>query len=114
MANKLLEYARIVLSITGFGLQHSGLSALGIKAHFVRRFGQRGYSVLYLTTSVLAVYMTFWALNFSDWWYFLTPSTQLNWILFLPGVFIVGIGVVIAGAGIKVLGINAIAKILCA
>ena len=65
--------------------------------------------MLYIATSLFALYIAFWTLRFSDWLYFLRPSTQLNWIFFLPGVLLIGMGLLTAGAGIKVLGITAIA-----
>ncbi len=92
-----------------FGIQHSGLSALRVKTRIVKRWGLKGYSRLFTATSMLALFIAVSAINFSNWFYFITSPDYLNLLLFLPGVVLTGLGVAIAIAAANVLNVSTIA-----
>ncbi|MFQ6126258.1 MAG: methyltransferase family protein [Candidatus Heimdallarchaeota archaeon] len=106
---KLVEFILIVLSVGVFGFQHSGLSTLKVKSRIVKRLGIKGYTRLFTATSVLALLMTIRILNFSDWFYIFTSPNRINLTLFLPGVCLVGLGVVLVVAAEKVLDVSTVA-----
>ena len=105
----LFEYFIIVLGVAGFGLQHSGLSALRVKSRIIKRWGKKGFSRIFTITSVLALLVAVWTVNFYDLFYFFTAHTRLNLILALPGGVLVVIGVIVALAASKTLSVSTIA-----
>ncbi|MFQ5822115.1 MAG: methyltransferase family protein [Candidatus Heimdallarchaeota archaeon] len=105
----MLDYLIIVIGVAVFGFQHSGLSALRVKSRIIKRWGLKGYARLFTATSVLALLITVSAINFSNWFYFITSPDHLNLSLFLPGVALAGLGVAIAAAAANVLNLSTVA-----
>jgi protein-S-isoprenylcysteine O-methyltransferase Ste14 len=99
----MFEHLAIVASVTFFGIQHSGISALRVKHRIIDRWGQKGYSRIFNVTSVLALIPTSLSLNYSDWLYFIQAPELVNPLLFLSGVPLLFLsGVILLALGVVV------------
>ena len=99
----MVDLLLIFLSVLGFGLQHSGLSALPIKYRIIDRWGKLGYSRLYSITSAIMLIFPLLLVGIDTWLYLVFNPGYI----FLPWV-LGGIGfIVISG----IIGLKALAVI---
>ncbi len=105
----MFEHLAIVASVTFFGIQHSGISALRVKHRIIDRWGQKGYSRIFNVTSVLALIPTSLSLNYSDWLYFIQAPELVNPLLFLSGVILLALGVVVAILASRSISVSTVA-----
>jgi protein-S-isoprenylcysteine O-methyltransferase Ste14 len=99
----------IILASSLFGLQHSGLSSLGIKNRIIDRWGKKGYSDIFTATSVLTLIIAFLSMNFWNWLYFITDPMQLQPFLFIVGILLGISGAIIAMSASKVISVSTVA-----
>jgi len=109
LVNALIEYAVIILASSLFGIQHSGISSLGIKGRIIDRWGKKGYANIFNATSVLTLLVAFLSMNFWNWLYFLTDPTLVQPILFIVGILLGLTGAIIAMSASKVISVSTVA-----
>ena len=109
VATSMFEHLAIVASVTVFGIQHSGISALRVKHWIIDRWGQRGYSRIFNVTSVLALIPASFSLKYWDWLYFLQSPELVNPLLFLSGIILLALGVVVAILASKSISVSTVA-----
>ena len=109
LVNALIEYAVIILASFLFGIQHSGISSLGIKGRIIDRWGKKGYANIFNATSVLTLLVAFLSMNFWNWLYFLTDPTLVQPILFIVGILLGHTGAIIAMSASKVISVSTVA-----
>ncbi len=78
VVRSMLEHLAIVASVTVFGIQHSGISALRVKYWIIDRWGKEGYSRIFNIISFLALIPASLSLNYWDWLYFLQSPELVN------------------------------------
>jgi len=105
----MIEYAVIILASTLFGLQHSGLSSLGIKGRIIDRWGKNGYGNIFTATSVLTLLIAFLSMNFWNWLYFITEPGLVQPILFIIGIALGVSGVAVAMKASAVISVSTVA-----
>ena len=105
----MLEYLVIVLGVTVFGLQHSGISALSVKGWIIDRGGKAGYARLFNFTSIVAILIAFLSMWFWDWFYFIFRPTEIQPILFISGLVLGALGFWITMAASKVISVSTVA-----
>ena len=105
----MFEHLAIVASVTVFGIQHSGISALRVKHWIIERWGKEGYSRIFNVTSFLALIPASLSLNYWDWLYFLQSPELLNPLLFLFGVILLALGVVVAILASRSISVSTVA-----
>ncbi len=105
----MIEYFYIILASSLFGLQHSGMSALSVKARIIDRWGKEGYARIFSTLSVITLLIAFISMNFWDWFYFITSPTQIQPFLFASGVLLGVIGAAIALMASRVISVSTVA-----
>ena len=105
----MLEHLAIVASVTVFGIQHSGISALRVKHWIIDRWGKEGYSSFFNVTSFLALIPASLALNCWDWLYFIQSPELVNPLLFLSGAILLALGVVIAILASRSISVSTVA-----
>ncbi len=104
----MLEYMWIILGVTLFGLQHSGLSHLPVKQRIIDRWGKRGYAIIFEATSVIALTVAFLSMWFWDWIYFLDVAS-VNWLSVSFGAILIGFGLVVATAASQIISVTTVA-----
>jgi protein-S-isoprenylcysteine O-methyltransferase Ste14 len=105
----MFEHLAIVASVTVFGIQHSGISALRVKHWIIDRWGKEGYSRIFNVTSFLALIPASLSLNYWDWLYFLQSPELVNPLLFLSGVILLALGVVVAALASRSISVSTVA-----
>lgn len=105
----MIEFALIILGSTIFGIQHSGVSSLRVKARIIDRWGKKGYALFFNATSVLALLIAFLSMNFWNWLYFLTAPTLIQPVLLIVGIALGVSGVFIAMRASKVISVSTVA-----
>ncbi|MFW9910478.1 MAG: methyltransferase family protein [Candidatus Thorarchaeota archaeon] len=105
----MIEYVVIILASTLFGLQHSGLSSLGIKGRIIDRWGKNGYGNIFTATSVLTLLIAFLSMNFWNWLYFITEPGLVQPILFIFGIVLGVSGVAVAMKASAVISVSTVA-----
>jgi len=105
----MIEYVIVILASTLFGLQHSGLSALRVKARIIDRWGKEGYAKIFSTTSVLTLLIAFLSMNYWDWIYFITQPTLIQPLLFVLGILSGLVGVVLSMMASRVISVSTVA-----
>ncbi|MFW9926917.1 MAG: methyltransferase family protein [Candidatus Thorarchaeota archaeon] len=105
----MIEYVIIILASTLFGIQHSGLSALRVKGRIISKWGKSGYARIFSITSLITLLLAFLSMNFGDWFYFITQPTQINLLLFIPGIILAIAGIVLALMASKVISVSTVA-----
>ncbi len=104
----MLEYMWIILGVTLFGLQHSGLSHLPVKQRIIDRWGKNGYAIIFEATSVIALSVAFLSMWFWDWFYFLDVAS-VNWLSVSFGAILIGFGLVVATAASQIISVTTVA-----
>jgi protein-S-isoprenylcysteine O-methyltransferase Ste14 len=107
--NVLIEYLVIVLASTLFGIQHSGVSSLGVKERIIDRWGKTGYANLFTATSILTLLIAFLSMNFWNWLYFITEPALVQPILLIIGVILGIAGGIIAMRASQVISVSTVA-----
>ena len=105
----MFEHLAIVVSVTIFGIQHSGISALRVKHWIIDRWGKEGYSRIFNITSFLALIPASLALNYWDWLYFLRAPELVNPLFFLLGVALLALGVVVTILASRSISVSTVA-----
>ncbi len=105
----MFEYLVIVASVTIFGIQHSGISALRVKHWIIDRWGNEDYSRIFNVTSFLALIPASFSLNYWDWLYFLQSPELVNPFLFLSGAILLALGVVVAILASRSISVSTVA-----
>lgn len=105
----MIEYLLIVLGVATFGIQHSGVSALRVKGWIIDRWGKEGYSNIFKATSITTILIAFIMIGYWDWLYFIFTPELVNWLLFLPGIILVIIGLFLSNAASKVISVSTVA-----
>jgi protein-S-isoprenylcysteine O-methyltransferase Ste14 len=105
----MIEYVIVILASTLFGLQHSGLSSLRVKARIIDRWGKEGYARIFSTMSVLTLLIAFLSMNFWDWIYFITQPTLIQPLLFVLGILSGLVGVVLSMMASRVISVSTVA-----
>ncbi|MHA1485099.1 MAG: methyltransferase family protein, partial [Candidatus Thorarchaeota archaeon] len=105
----MLEHLAIVASVTVFGIQHSGISALRVKHWIIVRWGKEGYSGIFNVTSFLALIPASLSLNYWDWLYFLQSPELANPLLFLSGALLLALGVMVAILALRSISVSTVA-----
>ncbi len=105
----VIEYFYIILATSLFGLQHSGMSSLSVKARIIDRWGKEGYARIFDALSVVTLLIAFISMNFWDWLYFIMNPTQIQPILFSMGILLVVIGAVISLMASRVISVSTVA-----
>ena len=104
-----MEYVLVILGVTLFGLQHSGISALRVKDGIIDKWGKKTYANIFNATSIITIGIAFLSMNFWDWLYFLTLPELVQPILVLLGVVLFIVGAIIAMAASKVISVSTVA-----
>jgi len=99
----------VLFGVLVFGLQHSGLSALKVKEKIIDRWGKVGYARLFNGTSILALAVAFFAMNFWGWLYFVTDPEIVQPVLFLSGVVLIALGLVVSAKASQVISVSTVA-----
>ncbi|UCH04841.1 MAG: hypothetical protein JSW05_01400 [Candidatus Thorarchaeota archaeon] len=99
----------VVLGVLVFGLQHSGLSALRVKEKVIDRWGKIGYARLFNGTSILALVVAFFSMNFWDWLYFVTEPEMIQPVLLLSGVVLIALGLVVSAKASQAISVSTVA-----
>jgi len=105
----MFEHLAIVASVTVFGIQHSGISALRVKHWIIDRWGKEGYSRIFNITSFLALIPASLSLNYWDWLYFLQSPELVNPLLFLSGALLLALGVMVAILASRSISVSTVA-----
>jgi len=105
----LVEQLLVLFGVLVFGLQHSGLSALKVKEKIIDRWGKVGYARLFNGTSILALAVAFFAMNFWGWLYFVTDPEIVQPVLFLSGVVLIALGLVVSAKASQVISVSTVA-----
>ncbi|MFW9963643.1 MAG: methyltransferase family protein [Candidatus Sifarchaeia archaeon] len=105
----MIEYLYIILASTLFGLQHSGMSALGVKGKIIDKWGKEGYARLFSSFSVITLLIAFISMNFWDWLYFVMNPALIQPLFFMLGVILGLIGVIIATMAGRVISVSTVA-----
>jgi len=105
----MIEYVIVILASTLFGLQHSGLSTLRVKARIIDRWGKEGYAKIFSTTSILTLLIAFLSMNYWDWIYFITQPTLIQPLLFVLGILSGLVGVVLSMIASRVISVSTVA-----
>jgi protein-S-isoprenylcysteine O-methyltransferase Ste14 len=105
----LVEQLLIVFGVIVFGLQHSGLSALRVKEKIIDRWGKVGYARLFNGTSILALALAFFSMNFWDWLYFATEPEVIQPVLLLSGVVLIALGLVVSAKASQAISVSTVA-----
>jgi protein-S-isoprenylcysteine O-methyltransferase Ste14 len=105
----VIEYLLIVSGVLVFGLQHSGISALRVKNRIIDRWGKEGYARLFNATSIIGILVPFIAMNYWDWFYFITEPNLILPLLFVSGVVLVIIGLVMTMMASRVISVSTVA-----
>ncbi|MHA1907499.1 MAG: methyltransferase family protein [Candidatus Thorarchaeota archaeon] len=105
----MLEYLVILLGVSVFGVQHSGISALRVKGKIIDRWGKDGYSRLYNYTSIVAILIAFFSMWYWDWLYFVFRPSEIQPLLFISGLFIGAVGAWIAKRAAAVISVSTVA-----
>lgn len=105
----MIEYLMIVLGVTIFGMQHSGLSALRVKNRIIERWGKNGYGNIFKATSVIALVISFLLLDFWNWAYFLTNPSLIQPIWLVIGSAFMIVGLVLAMKASQVISVSTVA-----
>ena len=105
----MIEYIIIILASSLFGLQHSGLSALRVKARIIDRWGKEGYARLFNITSMLTLVFAFLSMNFWDWIYFITQPALIQPLLLALGILLGLGGAVMAMMASRVISVSTVA-----
>jgi protein-S-isoprenylcysteine O-methyltransferase Ste14 len=105
----MFEHLAIVASVTVFGIQHSGISALRVKHWIIDRWGKEGYSRIFNVTSFLALIPASLTLNYWDWLYFLQAPELVNPLLFLLGMTLLALGGVVAMLASRSISVSTVA-----
>ncbi|MHA2424416.1 MAG: methyltransferase family protein [Candidatus Thorarchaeota archaeon] len=103
------EHLFVILGVTIFGLQHSGISSIGIKGRIIDKWGKEGYSLIYNYTSIVAILIAFLMMWFWDWLYFIFRPMEIQPFLFISGLFIGALGVLIARRATAVISVSTLA-----
>ncbi len=109
VVTSMFEHLAIVASVTVFGIQHSGISALRVKHWIIDRWGKEGYSRIFNVTSFLALVPASLFLNFRDWLYFLQSPELVNPLLFLLGAILLALSVVVAILASRSISVSTVA-----
>lgn len=104
----MLQYMWIILGVTLFGLQHSGLSHPPVKQRIIDRWGKRSYAIIFEATSVIALSVAFLSMWFWDWVYFLEVAS-VNWLSVSFGAILIGFGLVVATAASQIISVTTVA-----
>ncbi|MHA2064788.1 MAG: methyltransferase family protein [Candidatus Thorarchaeota archaeon] len=105
----MIEYLLIVSGVLIFGLQHSGISALRVKNRIINRWGKEGYAKLFKATSIVGIIVPFIAMNYWDWFYFITEPSLIQPLLFASGVTLIIIGLVVTMMASRVISVSTVA-----
>jgi protein-S-isoprenylcysteine O-methyltransferase Ste14 len=105
----VIEYLLIVSGVLIFGLQHSGISALRVKNRIINRWGKEGYAKLFKATSIVGIIVPFIAMNYWDWFYFITEPSLIQPLLFASGVTLIIIGLVVTMMASRVISVSTVA-----
>lgn len=105
----LIEQLLVVFGVLVFGLQHSGLSALRVKEKIINRWGKVGYARLFNGTSILALVIAFFFMNFWDWLYFVTEPEIIQPVLFLSGAVLIALGLVVSARASQAISVSTVA-----
>lgn len=105
----MIEYVIVIIMSSLFGLQHSGVSALRVKARIIDRWGKEGYSTIFTVTSILTLGAAFLSMNFWNWLYFIWDPTLIQPLLFIPGILAMIAGVIVAAKASKVISVSTVA-----
>jgi protein-S-isoprenylcysteine O-methyltransferase Ste14 len=105
----MIEYIIIVLASSLFGIQHSGLSALRVKARIISRWGKTGYGRIFSITSLITLVIAFLSMNFGGWLYFITQPSTVNLQLFILGIVSAVTGVILATMASRVISVSTVA-----
>lgn len=90
-------------------MQHSGLSALRVKAKIIDRWGKEGYARIFNITSILTLLIAFLSMNFWDWLYFVTQPALIQPVLFGLGIFALLGGMILAMMASRVISVSTVA-----
>lgn len=105
----MFEQLLVLFGVLVFGLQHSGLSALSVKEKIIDRWGKVGYARLFNGTSILALTVAFFSMNFWGWLYFVTDPEIIQPVLFLSGVVLITLGLVVSAKASQVISVSTVA-----
>ena len=105
MAEQLL----VLFGVLVFGIQHSGLSALKVKGKIIDRWGKAGYARLFNGTSIVALAVAFFSMNFWGWFYFVTNPETIQPFLFLSGVVFITVGLIVSAKASQVISVSTVA-----
>jgi protein-S-isoprenylcysteine O-methyltransferase Ste14 len=105
----VIEYLLIVSGVLVFGLQHSGISALRVKNRVIDRWGKEGYAKLFNVTSIIGILVPFIAMNYWNWFYFITAPRLIQPLLLISGVVLVIIGLVLTMMASRVISVSTVA-----
>jgi protein-S-isoprenylcysteine O-methyltransferase Ste14 len=105
----VIEYIIIILASALFGIQHSGLSALRVKARIIKKWGKSGYGRLFSITSLITLVIAFLSMNFGGWLYFISEPNTVNFPIFVIGGTAVFGGIVLAMLASRVISVSTVA-----
>jgi protein-S-isoprenylcysteine O-methyltransferase Ste14 len=105
----MLEYIIILLGVTLFGIQHSGISALRVKNWIVDRWGKKGYARIFNVTSMATLLIAFLTMNFWDWLYPLTFIATYNPIQIIIAIALLACGSILAIRASGVISVSTVA-----
>ncbi len=105
----MIENIIIVIGVTIFGVQHSGISSLRVKNAIIDRWSKETYATIFNVSSVLAVSIAFLSMNYWDWLYFIfAPHLIVIPLLILGFVFLIS-GLYIAFEASSVISVSTVA-----
>jgi protein-S-isoprenylcysteine O-methyltransferase Ste14 len=107
--NTMIEYLLIVMGVTLFGLQHSGISALRIKNAIIERWGKNGYRNIFNATSIITLAISFFLLDFWNWLYFFTTPSLIQPYWLVIGIALLVVGLVLALKASQVISVSTVA-----
>ncbi|MFX0107195.1 MAG: methyltransferase family protein [Candidatus Hodarchaeota archaeon] len=105
----MIEQLLIIAAVTLFGLQHSGMSALGVKERIIDRWGKQGYSRIFNITSAVTLFLAFLSMNYWEWFYFIITPELVNLYMFATGILLVVLGLVVATRASSVISVSTVA-----
>lgn len=105
----MVEQLLILFGVLVFGLQHSGLSALRVKEKIIDRWGKVGYARLFNGTSILALAVAFFTMNFWGWFYFVIDPEIVEPVLFLSGVVLIALGLIVSAKASQAISVSTVA-----
>jgi len=105
----MLEYLLILLGVTLFGLQHSGISSHRVKNRIIDRWGKEVYSRVFSATSIITLLIAFLAMDFWDWLYPLTSFSTYNLLQLLLACLLIAGGLILSVKASSVISVSTVA-----